>query len=178
MSFSVTHDSVIPITSGLYSATHDSKEINLFIMLLALVYMHLRPCCNFDSLSIVSFTLFTLCDVSLKLFSLCNDSFKLFTLYNFSFQLFTGLLCCTGLGCVYIFTPNLLSFSPQSFPVVSINLLPHYLYEASYHHATIFHSSVVHSLDLVKYMLNGILEFDVIWMISSVFNIFPKYFGP
>ena len=76
MSFSVAHDSVIPITSVLYSATFDSNEVNLFIMLLALVYMHLRPCCNFDSFSNVAFKLFTLCNVSSKQFTLYNVSFK------------------------------------------------------------------------------------------------------
>ena len=77
--------------------------------------------------------------------------------------------------CAYIYT-EIFSFSPPPSTVVSINLLPHYLYEASSHHVTISHSSVVHLLDLVKYMLNGILPFDVIGVLFSIFHIFPKYF--
>ena len=126
MSFSVTHDLVIPTTSRLYYAMLDSKEVNLFIVLLALVYMHMRSCCNLYSFCNVSFRLFTMCDVSFQLFTLCDVSFQLFTLCNVSFQLFTLLLSCTGLDCVYIITLNFLSFSPQPSP-----------------------SSVVHSLDLL-----------------------------
>ena len=62
-SLAVAHDYVITITSGLYYAMLDSKEINLFIMFLALVYMHLRPCCNFDAFSNVWLTL---CDLHLN----------------------------------------------------------------------------------------------------------------